>query len=392
MSMRPPSRDAFYAAVAAPPAPGVVVRHRELAVPVTTPARLHHVVHGSTGGRGQSTAVSGTVLVPRSPWSGPGARPILSYGVGLHGLGRDCAPSRLIAAGEEDEWPLIRLALSLGWAVAVTDGDGLGMPGPHTYGAGRPGGHAMLDVVRAGVHLGLGLSPRAPVLLWGYSEGGRNAAFAAELHRGYAPELGLVGAALGGVPADLYAVVKAIDGGPVCGLGLGVLVGLAHAYDDPRLWSILSPTGMEAARRAATLDGPGLIIGFGTPLTTHTVRAQPWDDEAWRAVLAGERAGRMRPGVPTYHYHVARDEIVPVPVGHALRADYAAFGGDTTWVVLPSPNHLTGAVAGAGGALRWLTERLESHWSAEPSPDDRHQTEVARRPPRSTMDPGARAG
>ena len=36
---------------------------------------------------------------------------------------------------------------------------------------------------------------------------------------------------------------RAIDGGPYSGLVLAVLVGLAHAYGDPALWSILSSRG-----------------------------------------------------------------------------------------------------------------------------------------------------
>ena len=177
---------------------------------------------------------------------------MLSYGVGVHGLGRDAAPSHLLRSGQEAELPLIERALAHGWAVAVSDGEGLGLPGPHTYGAGRAGGHALLDVARAAVRLVPELTPDSPVLLWGYSEGGRNAAWAAELQPTYAAELPLVGVAAGGVPADLYQTARAIDGGPYSGLNLAVLVGLAHAYDDPQLWSILylggparSPGGRE---------------------------------------------------------------------------------------------------------------------------------------------------
>ena len=87
----------------------------------------------------------------------------------------------------EAELPLLESALKRGWVVAVTDGEGLGMRGPHTYGAGRPGGAAMLDIVRTAQALADSVEPSAPVLIWGYSEGGRCAAWAAELQPTYAP-------------------------------------------------------------------------------------------------------------------------------------------------------------------------------------------------------------
>ena len=70
----------------------------------------------------------------------------------------------------------------------------------------------MLDIVRAARDVTPDVDVDAPVLLWGYSEGGRNAAWAAELQPEYAPDVSLVGLAAGGVPTDLTAVVQAIDG------------------------------------------------------------------------------------------------------------------------------------------------------------------------------------
>ena len=155
MAIVRPALDPFYAQVNAAARPGAVLRSRPVDISTGTDATARQLVYCSTGTRNQPIAVSGTVLVPSSPWQGPGPRPILSYGVGVHGLGRDAAPSYLMRLGTEAEIPLIAMALQRGWAVAVSDGEGLGMPGPHTYGAGLSGGHAMLDIVRASIHCGL---------------------------------------------------------------------------------------------------------------------------------------------------------------------------------------------------------------------------------------------
>jgi len=83
-----------------------------------------------------------------------------------------------------------------------------------------------------------------------------------------------------------HATARAIDGGPFSGLNLAVLVGLATAYDDPRLWAILTAAGHRAAEHAATLDVVGLVLEHPEPLAAHTTRAEPWDDPAWRRVMS----------------------------------------------------------------------------------------------------------
>lgn len=364
-TQRPPSADTFYDAIAGRLGPGDVARHRPVEIATAIPCAAWQVVHGTTDTLGRPTAVSGTVIVPEQPWRGGGPRPIVSYGVGVHGLGRDAAPSHLLCTGEEGEIVLLDQALARGWAVAVSDGEGLGLPGPHTYGAGRAGGRAMLDVVRAASTVVPEITPRSPVLLWGYSEGGRNAAWAAELQPEHAPELDLVAVAAGGVPADLYETARTIDGGPYSGLNLAVLIGLARAYADaePGLEAILSPAGRAAAAEAATLDVVGLVLGFPEPLATWTRRAEPWDDPTWRRLLAGERLGQQAPAVATYLYHSSSDEIVDVALARGLAAAYEEQGCDVTWTEVPETNHLAAAHLGAPAAVSWLDRQLSRYAS-----------------------------
>ncbi len=358
--MHAPSTDPFYALpVIVPTSRGAVVRARPVSLSGLEPCAATQIVYTTTATDAATIPVSGTVLVPEAPWRGPGARPIVSYGVGVHGLGRDNAPSYLLATGAEWEVGFIDLALARGWSVAITDGEGLGMPGPHTYGAGHVGGRAMLDIVRAAVDGIDGVDAPAPVLLWGYSEGGRCAAWAAEHQPHYARELPLVALAAGGAPTDLAAVVEAIDGGPYSGLGLAVLVGLAHAHADAGLWEILNPRGRAAAEVAATLDVGGLISAHPEPMATWTVRDEPWLHPAWRAVLRAERNPGGTPRVPVYLYHARGDDIVPISSARQLASTYQAMGVPVTSVELDSTDHLSGAIEGAADAVDWLARRLE---------------------------------
>ncbi|WP_255277145.1 lipase family protein [Actinomadura madurae] len=151
------------------------------------------VLYRSETADGRPTAVSGMVLVPAKAWTGLGNRPLLSYAVGTRGLGDACAPSYTLTRGLDYEELFIADALSRGWAVAVTDMEGLGTPGRHTYEVGRSQGKALLNVARAAQRLpdaGLG---GGPVGLWGYSQGGTSSGWAAELAATYAPELAIKG-------------------------------------------------------------------------------------------------------------------------------------------------------------------------------------------------------
>lgn len=354
----PPSLDPFYDSVHPPWEPGDPIRVREVEISTAQPTWAWQLVHGSTDTLGRRNVVSGTVLRPTVTWPGPGPRPVVSFGVGVHGLGRDAAPGYLLRSGQEFELPLIERALALGWVVAVSDGEGLGMPGPHTYGAGRAGGQALLDVVRAVGRIVPDVRPDSPVLLWGYSEGGRNAAWAAELQPSYAPDLPLVAVAAGGVPADLYANALSLDVGPFTGLNLAVTIGLAHAYGEAELWAALTDAGRTVADHAATLDIVGLLTDHPQPLAAHTHRSEPWNEPRWRQVLERERAGQRPPSVPTYLYHVADDEIVPAELGRRLAEDYRAGGAEVTWVEVDASDHLSGSHLGAQGALAWLADRL----------------------------------
>jgi predicted alpha/beta-fold hydrolase len=151
--------------------------------------RAWQVLYRSTNGRGDADAVSGTVMVPDTPWLGGGPRPIVSYAVGTHGLGDQCAPSYTLATGAESEYIVaMSLALAKGWAVAVTDYEGLGTPGDHAYMVSISAGRAALDIARAAARIpGAGLTPQAPIALWGYSQGGAATASAAEQAKDYAP-------------------------------------------------------------------------------------------------------------------------------------------------------------------------------------------------------------
>lgn len=342
-------------------APGTVLRSRAVTVRALVlpfPVRAWQVLYRSSTARGEPNAVSGTVLVPATTAAGP--RPVVSYAVGSHGLGQQCAPSYQLHTGQEPELGLISQALGQGWAVVVTDYEGLGTPGPHTYGAGRSAGHAVLDAARAATALPeAGLDPDAPVGIWGYSEGGQAAGWAGQLHPSYAPDLGVRGVAAGGTPADLEPLVRYLDGGPLSGFVLGGGIGLARAYPDVPFAEILTPAGAAAVADASTLCVAELVSRYSfRRLADYTTVADPVALPQWQRVLAANRLGATSPTAPVLLYHGTLDEFVPFEIGRQLFRDYCELGVTVDWRPLPLLNHFEGAGAGGPVALPWLAQRF----------------------------------
>ncbi len=110
------------------------------------------IMYRSTDVHGNPMAVTGTYFEPYNDWPGGGPRPLLVYGPGTQGQGDQCAPSRQFNQGIH--WrPYLDLAFNYeelfvatmvarGFAIVMTDYQGLGTPGLHTYVGRVPQGDA----------------------------------------------------------------------------------------------------------------------------------------------------------------------------------------------------------------------------------------------------------
>nr|MCU0271335.1 lipase family protein [Acidimicrobiales bacterium] len=322
-----PSGDAFYTPPSPLPAgrPGDIIWARPSSfypVPlVRSSVNAWQVMYRSTSATGQPIAVTGTVLVPRTWYWGP--RPIVGFANGTQGVGDSCAPSKSLAAGLNYEGAFIQNLLNKGWAVAITDYEGLGTPGDHTYVVGRSEGAAVLDSVRAATRLpGSGLSTTAPVGLMGYSQGGGAVGWAAELAPSYAPELPIKGVAAGGVPADLLQVADLLDGGLGFGLLASAALGFDAAYTDLDLAPYLNDAGRAAFADARDECVGGLVLKFPFRSVAEYTVADPLRDPAWLARLNENRLGSTAPKVPVLLYHSKLDELVAYPQAVQLRRDW----------------------------------------------------------------------
>jgi pimeloyl-ACP methyl ester carboxylesterase len=319
------------------------------------------VLYRSTDALAAPIAVSGTVIVPRTPWSGTGPRPIVAFAHATVGITDDCAPSRTLATGLYIEATYVSQALARGWAVALTDYEGLGTPGRHTYCVNRSEAHAVLDSVRAAARLpGAGLDARAPVVIWGYSQGGGAAAAAAEAAPAYAPELVVKGVAAGGAVADPDAVGQAGEGTLFFGFVSAASVGLDTAYPELQLRSYLNDAGRADYDTTDTKTAclPELLTTYAFRRTSDYTTSDPRPTPAWQKRLQENKLGFVKLAMPALVYHGAFDEVIPTAVGEGLRDRWCAHGATVQWSTYVGDHVLAQAFA-AADAVTWLADRLE---------------------------------
>ena len=343
--------------------PGEVIRAEEIdayLVPgVRIRSRVWRILYRSTGATGEPTAVSGTVLIPHSRARGP--RPLIGYAVGTHGIGDVAAPSRLLARGREWEAGMIAMVLARGWAVAITDYEGLGTPGDHTYMVGRALGPNVLDAMRAARQLDYRELPvEGPAAVIGYSEGGAAAAWAAQLQPTYAPDVPLLAVAAGAAAADVQTAGPSLDGTFFSFFIAYGGIGYAAAYPELDLDTHLTPMarkGIAALREStvfqAALFGPRWV--HSSDLTQPNVLELP----AWRARLRENRLGDIAPAAPVLLHHARRDQIVSFEQSSTLLDDWQRLGSDVRlYVTRGGVDHISGAIAGTPVALDWIGRRL----------------------------------
>jgi triacylglycerol lipase len=340
------------------------------------------IMYRSIDARGKPTAVTGTYFEPDNRWPGQGPRPLISYAVGTYGQGDQCAPSRLfnqgihfssgldITLGYEES--LVATMVARGFAVVVTDYDGLGTPGVHTFVNRVAEGQAVLDAARAAMRLpGTSLNAHAPVALWGYSQGGGASASAVELAPSYAPDLQIVGAYAGAPPADLAEMLPYADGGLLVGAIGYMLNGFIAAYPEaaPAIRDKLTSSGEDLI--AKTVDQ--CVIETQLAFAFHHLSeyftedpAQLIGEEPFKSLLDLQRIGRYEPTAPVLIDINRFDPVVPWTAANQLGRDWCAQGADVQFSTNEEPpflnklliNHLLTAFVDGEGAMQWIADRF----------------------------------
>lgn len=331
--------------------------------------KAFNVLYQSTDSVGKPNAVSGTVLVPTTAWSGTGPRPVILYAVGTQGLAQDCAPSRQFAAGSNEyENANINAALKAGYAVLVSDYAGYLTGTESTYLSGQSQGNAVLDIFKAATAIpSVGISATAPVGIWGFSQGGQSAAWAAEVLSTYAPDLKVAGVAAGGVPANFIAAAHFLDGNLGAAFLASGVAGLGVQYPGTigKNFNLLASAEgkAEIAKLKTECVFTALFDLQNKTLSQFTVDPTgiTLDDilgvPAVEATLNQQNLGKKPLTVPMYQYHGKADEFIPLAQDIDLKRYYCANGGKVQFDLYPS-EHIVTQFQAAPKVLSWMGDRF----------------------------------
>ncbi|KID87542.1 Secretory lipase family protein [Metarhizium guizhouense ARSEF 977] len=353
--------------------PGTLLRSRK--IPFTdSPFGLtdvnfnisHQMLYRTTDSHGHATATVLTALI-----ASPGNNSkVLSFQAAQNTPALQCAPSHTFdehppsrkmpdATIAQHELLSIQAALHQGWIILIPD-----YQGPKAaYMAGKLAGHAVLDGIRVAVQTPslTRIRKNPSIAMWGYSSGAAATAWAAELHQTYAPELEIVGAAVGGVPADISAVVDKINGRKHAGLIAAGAVGLSSEYPDvantiyPRIRNKYQPL----FNKIKTQCGAASTKAFNnknviTMFNTTEVRSLP----AIVDVMNQTSLGKVAPRIPIFLYHSFHDQISPVGTVNKLYEFYCAHGASVLYKRDFFSTHGSAAVTGMPRALVFLIDMM----------------------------------
>ncbi|MEN0013853.1 MAG: lipase family protein, partial [Solirubrobacteraceae bacterium] len=313
----------------------------------------YRMLYQSTTATGQPVAVSGALLLP--PGEDPD-RPIVSVGVGNHGLGDSCAPSRLLSNGAEPDLRTMVDLLGRGYAVAVTDDQGLGTPGNAIFGVNTALGYNVLDAIRAARQVpGTGLPQGGPTAVIGYSEGGGAAGAAAEEESTYTPELHLKGVVAGDALADPGSASKYLNGNLFFGVVLQAAVGYDTAYPELDLGSFLNVAGKFLLKYPVMCQQ--IVPLFTMQRISFYAKHNPLLSADWQARLEQNQLGHHAPVAPVYLYYGQLDEVLSWHQGGGTRRMWCAAGANVKWSMKPL-DHFTSQLVQEPGAIDWLADRI----------------------------------
>ncbi|MEU6562203.1 lipase family protein [Nocardia nova] len=368
----PPSRDPFYRAPAnlASHAPGTVLRSRpvQIALLGVIPQRVSawQLLCRSTDLHGRPEAVVTTVLLPGD--GDPTApRPLLAFQSAIDAATERCIPSYALRRGAfvpgsitQLEWMLVANALRRGWAVSIADHEGM----HGRFGAPREPGYRGLDGVRAALHFApLGLASDTPVMVWGYSGGGMAGSWMVEMAPTYAPELRIVGAALGAPVGDPGEVFLRLNGGPYAGFPAIVIAALRQVY--PALAEVIDgridAAGerlLERALRLPPIVALARLAGQDVGRYLDRPLDEVLDGPAMRAMFDDMRLGQHVPECPILIIQPVHDQIIHTSCVDGQVQRYRRGGATVDYVRDRLSEHFSLLPLATPMSLDWLADRL----------------------------------
>lgn len=369
-SVEKPPEASFYDASLADAArpPGTLLKAESLTMPPLYRARAWRILYSTRDVAGRPIVSSGMVIASTVATAQPMARKVVSWAHPTVGTARRCAPS--LRARPHATILGINELVGLGYVVVATDYPGLGTPGPIGYLVGKGQARAMLDAVRAARKIPAAGAGKE-VALWGYSQGGHAALFAADIAGRYAPELQIKGAAAIAPPTDLrrllLADIASVEGRVLAAFTLqswAVKYGLSlrDIASEDSLAAILTIN----RQCIDTVDGQIAVLKAQKSLGRQFLLADPGTVKGWDEAMRDNSIIVPATSVPLLIIQGESDDIVRPAVTRQAVAKGCAAGGRISYMTLPGRGHGSAAKFGEASAVSWIAGRL-SGTAARPS-------------------------
>ncbi|TQM33313.1 lipase family protein [Nocardia bhagyanarayanae] len=349
-------------------APGEIIEVRDVTATagllVLVPFRQALLMkYRTTDAHGRPSFATATLVVPAGAWAGPGDRPVVVNNLPIDALGRDCTPGYSFANGWTDNTsvtdfipPTTQLAVLRGYAVLIPDHEGPWMAYAEPYVAG----HAVLDGIRAVRDLLPEEFGASAFGMFGYSGGAIATHGAVKLIEDYAPELSevVVGAALGGVPADYEILARSMNGNLASAVFMAAVFAIGR--ERPEILARMN----NLAKWIATSPVKDLCgSGFGAigvlmlPIDIAANYPDPLRSEVAAEIYRVTRMENMPSAVPLYIYNGDQEFWIPAEGARNLYREQCELGVSAVYRGVLG-EHLIGAVTGYPEAMLWLDERL----------------------------------
>ena len=352
-----------------PGTPGSIIKYESVDAP--DGAIAWRVVYRSQKASGDSVAVSGLIIAPKSAKQGDNL-PVVSWAHGTVGAARYCAPSNVpnpvsdfvgfpsfeSTVPNDYGIPGLSAFIKAGYIVVASDYQGLGAGEKHEYAVGLSQARNALDIVRAAREL----TPAGnKVALLGWSQGGLAVVTAGE-NDSYADELEIVGvAAL--APANpksflIPDIAKQSTGGPRIGRIILLYTAYTWAYPDLHLYDVFTDTGKKAAEAAARQCMQQLSITGDTAGGDSVLFKENKNLDAWVDRFIENAIGQHDSKIPVLVMQGTADSIIPPASTDLYVTDACERHTPIFYIKYSAKDHRTLLPAAEADFTAWIAARF----------------------------------
>lgn len=337
--------------------PGSVVRSERIEHSVSG-VDMWRIIYATNDIDDERVAVSALVAAPSSP-APDGGFPLVGVAHGTIGINRGCAPSinpfAMADANHTSYEFLVGQYVDAGYAVVMSDFEGLGVKGRNTYLVGEVEGRNVLDSIRAMDDFD-DVDVQDSALIAGQSQGGHAALFAAQIAPTYAPELNLTGVVAQAPATDLGGMFAAITEENKRGGMVALPVMAADAYDQNypsvQLDQVLTRRGTRAltavVRRTCLL--PAVL---GTQLARPSDLFEPDGLDVLEPYIDKNVPGDSFT-MPVFMAQGDTDNVVPPATNTAYAAELCDADQRLTFKTYPNIGHFDVVAASTPDVLTWM--------------------------------------